>query len=111
MNKQSPKQIKKKLAQRKMIVLDVRSEEKFAHNHLKHENADTINVPKQRIFDVAHTDQSIDMPFSKETEVIVTCTTGNSAGKCAEILANQGYRATVLQGGMTAWNQATKTQS
>lgn len=108
MNKISPKQFKEKLAEQTMLVLDVRSEDKFAQNHLKHKNADTLNVPKQRIFASADPQQSIDLPFSKETEVIITCTTGNSAGKCADILYEKGYQVTVLEGGMTAWNDEAK---
>lgn len=108
MNNISPKQFKQKLTEHKLIVLDVRSEDKFAHSHLEHNNADVINVPKQQIFALANPDESVDLPFSKETDVIVTCTTGNSARRCAEILTNKGYQVTVLDGGMTAWHEENK---
>lgn len=109
MNTLSPKHIQEQLMKRSIVVLDVRSEEKFAQHHLEHDNAETINIPKQVIFAAAGTDQDVDMPFSKDTEVIVTCTTGNSAGKCAKILNDKGYRVTLLEGGMTAWNEAFKS--
>ncbi|HLQ97547.1 MAG TPA: rhodanese-like domain-containing protein, partial [Candidatus Dormibacteraeota bacterium] len=38
-----------------------------------------------------------------------TCTTGNSAGKCADILEDKGYQVTVLEGGITAWNNADES--
>ena len=100
---------KHSLDNHKVCVLDVRAEEKFAFNHITHQNADMVNIPKQRIFDVADNEEPIDLPFSKKTEVVITCTTGNSASKCADILEDKGYQVTVLEGGITAWNNADKT--
>lgn len=77
-------------------------------SHLQHENADTLNVPKTTIFDSEQTEEQLDVPFSKDTDVVITCTTGNSATRCAHILADKGYNVRVLEGGMTAWNQAKK---
>ena len=105
----SAKRLKEKLDDHKVCVLDVRAAEKFALNHITHHNTDMINIPKQRIFDIADNDKPIDLPFSKETEIVITCTTGNSAGKCADILEDKGYQVTVLEGGITAWNNADKT--
>jgi len=105
----SAKQLKEKLDDHKVCVLDVRATEKFARNQITHHNTDMINIPKQRIFDTADNDEPIDLPFSKGTEIVITCTTGNSAGKCADILEDKGYQVTVLEGGITAWNNADES--
>lgn len=44
----------------------------------------------------------------KGREVVVTCTTGNSAAKCAKILDSLGYQVKILDGGLTAWNEFRK---
>src|SRR5699024_3358445 len=100
---------KHSLDNHKVCDLDVRAEEKFAFNHITHHKADIVNIPKQRIFDVADNDEPIDLTFSKETEIVITCTTGNSAGKCADILEDKGYQVTVLEDGITAWNNADES--
>lgn len=105
MKKTTPKQLKEVLDKGKVKVLDVRSEDKFELGHLKHEHAENINIPKNNIFDWEKGEQSLNLPFSKSEEVVVTCTTGNSATKCSKILSEKGYNVTVLEGGMVAWNK------
>jgi len=106
MKKISPKQLKEKLHADQVAILDVRSEEKFQMGHLKHKNAENIHVPKADIFALEETDENVDMPFSPNTEVIITCTTGNSARRCTKILSDKGYNAVLLEDGMTAWNKS-----
>ena len=43
--------------------------------------------------------------IDENKEIIVTCTTGNSAKKCATILEEKGYQVTVLEGGLMAWKE------
>lgn len=105
MKKITPTQLKEKLNHKKMTILDVRSKEKFQIGHLKHENAENINVHKNNIFALEETDTDFKLPFPKDKEVIVTCTTGNSATRCARILEEKGYNVTLLEGGMVAWNK------
>jgi rhodanese-related sulfurtransferase len=38
-------------------------------------------------------------------EIIVVCTTGNSAARCAAVLSEKEFNATVLVGGITAWKE------
>src|SRR5699024_2774349 len=100
----SPHQLHEQLQTKQTKIIDVRASEKFAANHLTHEHATVLNIPKTEIFAMESTGKPIDVPFSKDEEVVFTCTTGNSATKCAHILADQGYQVKVLDGGMTAWN-------
>ncbi|MBS4207392.1 rhodanese-like domain-containing protein [Bacillus sp. FJAT-50079] len=85
---------------RDICILDVRAKEKFEKEHIKNENIETLNIPKHMIFE----NQPIALPDDKE--IIITCTTGNSARKCAEILEEKGYAVTLLEGGMTAWKES-----
>ncbi len=105
MKKITPEQLAKQLQSKKTTIVDVRSAEKFLLNHLQHDHAKTLNVPKTTIFNSEKSGEQLDVPFSKEAEIVITCTTGNSATRCAHILADKGYNVRVLEGGMTAWNQ------
>jgi len=102
----TPQQLKEKLNIDKVKVLDVRSEEKFNKGHLKHPNAENIHIPKTEIFALEESDDQTDLPITADEEIIVTCTTGNSAARCTKILTEKGYRVTLLEGGMTAWNDS-----
>lgn len=109
MNKITPKQLKEKLHKGNVAILDVRSKEKFKMGHLKHSHAENIHIPKTEIFSLEETDTEAKLPFSPNQEVIVTCTTGNSATRCTKILTDKGYNVTLLEGGMTAWHQEQET--
>ncbi|MFK4997915.1 rhodanese-like domain-containing protein [Bacillus sp. N9] len=85
-----------------LCILDVRAKEKFEKEHIKKENIETMNIPKHMIFE----DQPIALP--KDKEIVVTCTTGNSARKCAAILEEKGYAVTLLKGGITAWKESNR---
>jgi rhodanese-related sulfurtransferase len=91
----------------KLFVLDVRAEEKFIAERIEHKNMDSHNIPKSVIFDLENGQTIPDLP--REKEIIVTCTTGNSASKCAEILSNRDYKVVTLEGGLTAWKNFMKT--
>lgn len=101
----TPKQLLKKLNKNRVSILDVRTEEKFKIGHLKHANAENIHMHKTDIFALEEANPNIELPLTPDTEVIVTCTTGNSATRCTQILTEKGYNVTLLEGGMTAWNQ------
>lgn len=85
-------------------VLDVRAEDKFNEFHLQGSNFQTLNVPKTFIFN-----GELPEAIPQGEEIIVTCTTGNSAAKCANILASKEYNVLVLEGGLTAWKDFLKT--
>jgi rhodanese-related sulfurtransferase len=88
----------------KVHVLDVRAEEKFNEFHLQGKNFQTINVPKTLILN-----EELPETIPPGKEMIITCTTGNSAAKCAAILAGKEYNVLVLEGGLTAWKDFLKT--
>ncbi|MBP2239819.1 rhodanese-related sulfurtransferase [Cytobacillus eiseniae] len=87
-----------------VIILDVRAEEKYLNEHI----AGSINIEKTHILSGNESEAIQSLPKNKE--LIITCTTGNSARKCAEILTSKEYNVTLLEGGMTAW-KANKNKS
>lgn len=97
--KMTPRELHERLQdEEKVVILDVRAEEKYKEFHIK----ESQNVPKTLIFQMDEKeDVRLDLP--KDEEIIVTCTTGNSAAKCASILDAHDYKVTVLEGGLTAW--------
>lgn len=84
-----------------LFVLDVRAQEKFMNDHIE----DSYNIPKTSIFNFEESEDNIKEVLSKSEKIIVTCTTGNSAMKCAKILAEHDYNVQVLEGGLTAWKE------
>lgn len=89
----------------KVLLLDVRAEEKYNAYHIEGSSIENVNIPKTNIFDQADSDLASINALPKDKEIIVTCTTGNSATKCAMILSNKEYNVTVLEGGITAWKE------
>ncbi|WHY78547.1 rhodanese-like domain-containing protein [Neobacillus sp. WH10] len=95
----TPKELHERLKSgEKVLLLDVRAEEKFNEFHIK----ESRNLPKTNIFQLDEK-QDAQLSLPKDQEIIVTCTTGNSASKCAAILDTYDYHVTVLDGGLTAW--------
>ncbi|SFB09151.1 MULTISPECIES: rhodanese-like domain-containing protein [unclassified Bacillus (in: firmicutes)] len=93
--------------QEQLVLLDVRAEEKYNDYHIEDSSIENINIPKTEILegkeDVLHS-----LPNGKE--MIVTCTTGNSATRCATILSDKEYDVVVLDGGITAWKKYLETK-
>ncbi|MBY0120456.1 rhodanese-like domain-containing protein [Bacillus sp. S/N-304-OC-R1] len=103
----TPAELADKLAKNEEVtVLDVRSPEKYNSYHIESEHIHSLNIEKTAIF-ALHDDNNYgkisSLPMNKE--IIVTCTTGNSARKCADILSAKGYEVTLLSGGITAWKE------
>lgn len=111
MKKITSDQLADQLQTEATTIIDVRAADKFTLNHLTHTNASVSNIPKKDIFELEHSNVTIELPFSKEDPVVLTCTTGNSATRCAHILSEKGYNVSVLEGGMTAWNQSNASQN
>jgi rhodanese-related sulfurtransferase len=98
--KLTPKELHEKLlGNDKAVVLDVRAEEKYNEFHIE----ESRNIPKTIIFEMEEKEGTPPLALPRDREVIVTCTTGNSAAKCAKILDAHNYNVTVLDGGLTAW--------
>lgn len=103
LKKISPEALNEKMQnQEKVILLDVRAEEKYNQYHIEDLALENINIPKTNIFEGK---EEVISKLPKDKEIIVTCTTGNSATKCANILAEKDYNVIVLEGGVTAWKE------
>ena len=94
--------------QEEVVLLDVRAEEKFNDFHIDDESIVSLNIPKTNIFNLAENGEETMHSLPKDKEIIVTCTTGNSATKCATILSERHHDVLVLEGGITAWKEYLK---
>lgn len=94
--------------QDQVMLLDVRAEEKYREYHIEEAAIENFNIPKNYIFE-GNEEALGELP--KGREVVVTCTTGNSAAKCANILAEKDFNVVVLDGGVTAWKAYLETEN
>jgi rhodanese-related sulfurtransferase len=107
----SPKALDEKIQNNEPIfLLDVRAEEKYKDYHIIDPNIKNQNIPKNIIFDLAENGEAGLQSLPKNSEIVITCTTGNSARKCGEILSKKEYQVTLLEGGITAWKQYIDTK-
>ncbi len=102
----SPEQLQQRMQEEKQVlILDVRAADKYENEHIEGSSIESINIPKNIIFDSVNEKTSVDSlaGLPKNQEIIVTCTTGNSAKKCAAILKEKNFDVTVLEGGVAGW--------
>lgn len=100
---------KKMQVQEKLLLVDVRAQNKYNEFHIEGNNVEGVNVPKTDIFALQEGQAIPSLPVHKE--MVITCTTGNSATKCANILAERNYNVVVLEGGITAWKEYVSKKS
>ena len=111
LKKISPEELYEKMNnQEKIVLLDVRAEEKYNDYHIEDPTIENLNINKNDIFNLVENKEDSITSLPKEKGIIVTCTTGNSATKCATILSEREYDVTVLEGGITAWKEFLKTK-
>jgi rhodanese-related sulfurtransferase len=103
LNKITPKELYEKMKQENVTLLDVRAEEKYKAYHLEGSNIESLNIPKTHILNHTFDAKTDSLPQGKE--IIVACTTGNSAARCAAVLSEKEFNATVLVGGIKAWKE------
>lgn len=107
----TPEELYEKFAtDEKVVVLDVRDEQKYNDYHIEDRNVESLNIHKTKIFKLAENEEIEMTTLPKEKEIIVTCTTGNSATKCATILSEHEYDVVILEGGITAWKEYLRTR-
>jgi len=107
----SPKNLDEKLQNNEPIfLLDVRAEEKYNNYHITDPNIKNQNIPKNIIIDLEENGEEGLQSLPKNSDIVITCTTGNSARKCAEILSKKDYQVTLLDGGITAWKEYIDTK-
>lgn len=106
LKKITPEELFQKMnTQEKIVLLDVRAEEKYNDFHIEGQSVESQNIHKEEIFKSEENKSNAVGSLPKDKEIVVTCTTGNSATKCANILSNQEYNVAVLDGGITAWKE------
>ncbi|HLS59529.1 MAG TPA: rhodanese-like domain-containing protein [Virgibacillus sp.] len=105
MKTMTPQELQKQLSAKTCYVLDVRSEEKYQAEHIVHGNIISENIPKANILNLSQDDSESIRTLPTDKNIIITCTTGNSARNCATVLEEKGYDVTVLEGGITSWKQ------
>ncbi len=94
----------------KLIILDVRDVEKYQSGSLHLPGLATKNVS---YLHMKEQDQALPKETAEacaDATIITLCTSGNKAQKAAALLREKGYRASALEGGLTAWN-ADRMQS
>lgn len=96
--------------QENILLLDVRAEEKYNNFHIKSSSINNLNIYKSDIFELEENKEEIIHSLPNDKEIIITCTTGNSATKCANILSEREYNVAVLEGGITAWKEYINTK-
>lgn len=102
----TPEELFKRIkAQDELTVVDVRSEEKYNEFHIEGASLTDLNIPKTEIFRIENESKQVVPGLPTNKELIITCTTGNSATKCAHILSERSYDVVVLEGGITAWKK------
>ncbi|WOV88468.1 rhodanese-like domain-containing protein [Sporosarcina oncorhynchi] len=100
----TPEELFEKMrAQEEFVLVDVRAEEKYNDFHIENSNVSDMNIPKTEIFRLEDESEENIAMLPMNQELIITCTTGNSATKCANILSGRAYDVVVLEGGITAW--------
>lgn len=102
----TPEELYQKMnSKENLVILDVRAEEKYNDFHINASGIESLNINKTEIFKLEETNSIEVNNLPKDKKFIVTCTTGNSATKCANILTEREYDVVVLKGGITAWKE------
>ncbi|WP_409343318.1 MBL fold metallo-hydrolase [Paenibacillus sp. MBLB4367] len=83
-------------------ILDVRNTEEYAGWKIDGKTVRSINIP---YFDFLEEDEASFKDLPREEEMTVVCAKGGSAMFVAELLAEKGFKSSVLDGGMLAWSQ------
>ena len=108
----TPEELYQKLnSKENLVILDVRAEEKYNDYHIEATGIKNLNINKTEIFNLEENNREEISDLPKDKPIIVTCTTGNSATNCANILAERDYDVVVLEGGITAWKEYNEERS
>lgn len=104
----TPQEMKRRLDAGEIeFIFDLRNEEEFEAWRIEGRTPiPSMNIPQTDF--VGEEDKFFDR-FPKDKEIITICAHGDSSAYSAEILAEQGFRALGLQGGMDAWSELYET--
>lgn len=67
---------------------------------------DDRQIPGSERFDGSRMESGEAIPFQPEEPVVLYCGSGNSCGRIADRLQQQGYNVSALEGGYKAWKDA-----
>lgn len=81
--------------QQGVFLLDVRRPDEWDMYHV----ANTVQIPLDQL-----SSRLNELP--KDQPIMIICHSGNRSGQAQAILAQAGFNATSVAGGMIAWNQA-----
>ena len=99
----TPEEAKKMIGESNLILLDVRTEEEFAAEHIE----GALLIPDDEIAERA----TAELP-DKNATIIVYCRSGGRSQKAAEALAQLGYTKVYDMGGILDWPfETVKTSS
>lgn len=93
---------KKVLWKENVFVLDVRNEDDFNDWKIEGENFEYVNVPYFELLDGI---ESIQDKLPKDKDILVVCAKEGSSIMVAEMVAEAGFKAAYLQGGMRSWSE------
>ncbi len=82
------------------VILDVRTPEEFAQEHIK----GAINIPNETI---KAGEMPKELPY-KQQLILIYCRSGNRSKQAAEKLINSGYTNIVEFGGLIDWTGETE---
>jgi rhodanese-related sulfurtransferase len=89
-----PNDLLKDLASNKYYILDIRKPEDFAKGRIK----GAVNIPFAKI------GENLDK-LPKNKEIMVVCYGGMTASQTGALLKINGFKITILAGGMRAWTE------
>ena len=91
-----------KMQNNEVFILDVRAASAYDDWKITGDRIISVNVQTSKIKEFGP-EAFVQIP--KDREIIVTCAKGNASREATEILANHGYRAVNLEGGMQSWSE------
>lgn len=80
--------------EKNVFLLDVRTEEEFAQEHIKGATLIPVQVLSKNLSQLQN---------AKDKKIIVYCHSGNRSVEASRILANNGFTPLNVSGGITGW--------
>lgn len=100
----TPEELKKKLdAGEVQFIFDLRAEDEFKSWKVEgRKDVPTMNIPQE---DFVGEEEKFFDRFPRDKEIITVCAHGDSSQYTAEMLAERGFNARGLKGGMDLWSE------
>ncbi|MCR2821158.1 MBL fold metallo-hydrolase [Lederbergia panacisoli] len=102
-NAMSPHELTQKVFNNeKLFILDVRNENDFQDWKIEGENFEYLNVP---YFDLLDGVEEMINQLPSKQDILVVCAKEGSSIMVADMLSEQGFNVSYLEGGMKAWSE------